>query len=232
MINGKPFLNLENYIELESFDSIIPEIYLGLVTGRDLAQIGNLDISPQSLYFNNEHKDYKPLCSSLKEYQDLENTNPIKKEGQGLNKNQLAIYLKYVLGGYDLYVTYQKELFTDHFPALKKWIDNLVDLEIFEYIEDMYIMTVEAGGISFEHSHPPTDQNDSSILTEFIHIRPNLDRPFYVRDSNTLEKFYINTRVAYWNDQDRHGGDIIMKNTFSLRVDGKFTKQFKEKIFK
>jgi hypothetical protein len=133
------------------------------------------------------------------------------------------------MGGYDLYITYQKNLFEDYFPGLLNWINNL---EIFQTITDAYIMTVDSGGIPFEHHHPPVDDNDISKLSEFVHIRPNLDRPFYVRDSLTRKKHYIDTRVAYWNDQDSHGGDIIFKPSYSLRIDGVFTDSFKEKILK
>jgi hypothetical protein len=53
----------------------------------------------------------------------------------------------------------------------------------------------------------------------------------YVRDSLTLEKYYVNSRVAYWNDQDRHGGDPSNTPTYAIRIDGKFTEKFKEKIY-
>lgn len=229
LVNNKPFIDLSEYIDLKSFDQIQPKIWRGLAKAKNLAQIGNLDISPNSLDLDGSEFEYLPLCSALEEFNLLNNDNPIKLYSQDLSKDELATYLKFGLGGYDLYITYQKFLFEDYFPELLMWIKNL---NIFDRIDDYYIMTMEAGGISFDHRHPPIDENNHELISEFVHIRPNLDRPFYVRDTETLEKHYINTRAAYWNDQGRHGGDPVMKTTYSLRIDGKFTEEFRNKILK
>ena len=41
---------------------------------------------------------------------------------------------------------------------------------------------------------------------------------------------YLNTRAAWWNDVDWHGGERIMEQSYSLRIDGKFTESFREKL--
>jgi len=228
-INNKPFLDLSEYIDLKSFDQLQPKIWKGLAKSKNLAQIGNLDINPGSLDLDGNNCSYLPLCSALEKFNKIDNDDSIKLHSQDLTKDELATYLKFGLGGYDLYITYQKFLFDEYFPELLQWIRNL---NIFKEIFDYYIMTMEAGGISFDHRHPPIDENNLELISEFIHIRPNLDRPFYIRDTQTLEKYYINTRAAYWNDQGRHGGDPVMKTTYSLRIDGAFTEEFKKKILK
>ena len=232
LINGLPFIDLSNFIDLKKFDQLQPEIWRGLARSKHLAQIGNLDIDPLSLDLDGSELSYIPLCAALQDFNALEEDNIIKITARDLTKDELATYLKYAVGGYDLYITYSKSLFEEFFSGLDEWIQHLINSSIFERIDDYYIMTMEAGGVSFDHRHPPIDQTNLELLTEFIHIRPNLDRPFYIRNSKTLEKYYINTRVAYWNDQGRHGGDSVMKNTYAMRIDGQFTEEFRNKILK
>ena len=43
-------------------------------------------------------------------------------------------------------------------------------------------------------------------------------------------KHGINTRAAFWNDQDWHGGNRVMCPTYGMRIDGKFTDAFREKL--
>jgi hypothetical protein len=65
---------------------------------------------------------------------------------------------------------------------------------------------------------------------EFIHIRPNTTKAFYLWDPTTKNKTYLNTRAAWWNDQDWHGGERIMEQSYGLRIDGKFTDEFRKKL--
>ena len=211
--------DLSKYVNLNSFDSIQPEIYRGLAKAKSLAKVGNLDISPNCLTKTNK---FKPLCLALEEYNSLDANDPLKVYGKDLSDNKLATYLKYALDGYDLYTTYHRKFFEEYFPSLNAWINSI---DVFEEIHDAYIMSMTAGGISFEHRHPKNEK-----LAEFIYVRPKVYRPFYIIDPNTNTKAYLNTRVAYWNDQLVHGGDPIMQNTYSLRIDGVFNKEIKKKI--
>ena len=102
--------------------------------------------------------------------------------------------------------------------------------KVFSHIGRATFFVQEAGGISFEHKDPSVDPEYPDVPSEFIHLSPSVDRPFYVRDFETEEKTYIRTRAGYWNDQDYHGGDPVMKPTYSLRIDGRFTDEFKAKI--
>ena len=52
----------------------------------------------------------------------------------------------------------------------------------------------------------------------------------YEWDPETKNKTYINSRAAWWNDQDWHGGERIMEQSYSLRIDGKFTNDFRKKL--
>ena len=88
-------------------------------------------------------------------------------------------------------------------------------------------------GIPFEHRD--FDAKNGMNITfphrnEFIHIRPNTKKAFYLWDPEKKNKVYLNTRAAWWNDQDWHGGERIMEQSYSLRIDGKFTEAFRKTL--
>jgi len=60
---------------------------------------------------------------------------------------------------------------------------------------------------------------------QFIWFSPNKTKRFYVRDDN--EKHYIESRFCYFDNANIHGSDMIESNTFSIRVDGLFSDEFK-----
>ena len=52
----------------------------------------------------------------------------------------------------------------------------------------------------------------------------------YLWDPKNKNKVYLNTRAAWWNDVDWHGGEKIMEQSYSLRIDGKFTDTFRNTL--
>ena len=249
-INGNPYLDLEKYIDIKSFDDIQTDIHKGFALSKHLAVTGCLEV-PTDMFNENSHGlDWKPLSKAYVEFLQLADTDPVKITGQQIMQehghNEFVTYLKYALGGYDLYTFYVlwdfkegwrqdptvRELtdISEYFPSLVKWIDNLKDTGIFSHMGRASFFVLESGGVSFEHRDPSVDPEFPEVTSEFIHIRPDMSRPFYVRDPDTLEKTYIETRVGYWNDQDWHGGEQIMKPTYGLRIDGVFTEEFRNRI--
>jgi hypothetical protein len=100
-------------------------------------------------------------------------------------------------------------------------------------------MGIDANGIPWEHRDPedpvtgifdPDNQNPSGQISEFIHIKTDCDRPFYVIHPNTKEKVFINARSAWWDERDWHGGYPIQRPSFTVRVNGRFSDEFREKL--
>jgi hypothetical protein len=243
-IKNKPYIDISNYIDLKAFDNLHPEISRGIATAKNIAHCGMVDTADGRINVSVYNNKLKPLYLANKELRNLEETNPYKLQAENLEGNELATYLKYAFGGYDLYTFYvlcdfysgwrtsdKKNVLEvgNHFPEVISWIYSLVDAGIFSHIGRAIFFVQEAGGISIEHSDDPLDQENLEIPSEFIHIQ-NLDRPFYLRDNETSEKTYINARVSYFNDQDWHGGDPVLKPTYAFRVDGVFTDEFRNKI--
>ena len=246
-VNGQPYLDLSPLVNTEDFEKLHPYICRSFAKAKHLSSQSSLDV-PDGFFHLDVYKDanFKPLWKGYREYCKLSDTDPIKLYSKDLSENELATYLKYVTGGYDLYQFYvlcdfqpgwrttpfnqTYKAIAEFFPEVVTFINSLVQQKIFYSIGRASFFVQEAGGISFEHKDPAVDPENPEIMSEFIYFRPNLNRPFYVRNSSTFEKTYINTTVAYWNDQDYHGGDTVLEPSYSFRVDGVFTKEFKEKI--
>jgi hypothetical protein len=226
MLNELPYINLEKYIDLTSFDRLLPEIYKGMTLATDLRIIGSHEIYPGSINPKAQGLEFTPLYESYKTWNTLPHDDPLKLAGNDLDYNQLTTYLKYAFGGYDLYSRFvlfencdqeiKLEKCSDYFRGLIEWILNLKSLD--------------AGGIPFEHCDPIKTPEEASQIPQFIHIKTDLDRPFYVKNSLTKEKYYMDTRVAWWDERDWHGGDPINRVTFTVRIDGCFSNEFKNKI--
>ena len=240
MIDGRPYIDLEKYIDLNSFDNLIPEICKGMTLASDLRIFGSQIIYPGSINPNAQGCKFTPLYESYKSWEGLPEDDPLKVAGKDLNYNQLTAYLKYAFGGYDLYSRFvlfencEQEIVleksAEYFPDLIDWIFELKTKGIFSSISGATIFVLEAGGIPFEHCDPAKTPEELKWLPEFIHIKTDLDRPFYVINPVTKEKAIMNTRVAWWDERDWHGGEPINKTTYNFRIDGCFTPEFKEKI--
>lgn len=242
-INGKPYIDLSQAIDYNSFIKLHPKICRGFALGNKSASLGNLEV-PDG--FMNIQQPVVPLYKLYREFQQLPDDHPIRIYGNGLNYSDLSVYLKFAMNGFDLYSYHFLIDFKEgwrnsdplhgiqpeakYFPEVIQWIKRLVEENVFSHIGRAAFFLQEAGGISFEHKDPSVDPEHPEILSEFIHIRINLNRPFYIRDKETQEKIYINTCVAYWNDQDFHGGDTVMEPSYAFRVDGVFTDEFRKNL--
>jgi hypothetical protein len=247
-LDSQTHYELEHLIDLSTFDNIKLDIIKGIVTAKPLAKqgMGNNPISTDDMSYQ---YPVEPLFTSFQKYKSLDPSDPIKVAGEDLlnthGKNALFMFVKYVYGSHDLLSLYnfwddpagwktkpkERNLsdVAEHFPSLIAWIDSLVEQKVFSYISRAYLISHESGAISFEHRDPANDP-ESPDISEFIHIRPDLKRPFYVYDPEAKQKHYVQTRVAWFNDRDVHGGDTIGEPTFAIRIDGLFTEEFKQKI--
>jgi hypothetical protein len=116
----------------------------------------------------------------------------------------------------------------NYFPNLVSWILQFQKSGIFRSLHSATLMAMEAGGIPWEHNDP--EDMESGFIPEFIHFKTDLDRPFYIIDPATNNRVYLNTRVAWWDERDWHGGEPINRPTYTVRINGRFSDEFKRKI--
>jgi len=240
MIGNHLYIDLEKYIDLQHFDSLHSEICRGIVTASSLAINGSQIINPGSINPSGQGFNVKPLYEVVSLWNNLSEDDPLKVAGKDLNYNQLTTYLKYSLGAYDLY-SYYKLLDEDfetngigetakHFPNLINWIFSFQTSGIFDSLHSAILLTLESGGIPWEHCDPEHPEEEKDWVAEFIHIKTDLDRPFYIIDPSTGQRVYMNTRVSWWDEKDWHGGEPINRPTYTLRINGRFSENFKKQI--
>ena len=256
-INGIPYFDMEKYLDMETFEKLQPEIIHGFATAREYAKEGTW-MAPGFTFEDMSYTlNWKPIYQALEEFQSLADDNPIKVEGMKLmpsdfgdykQRNKFTRYLKMALGAYDPYIYYflweegswddrtaERKLTeeAEHFPGIVNWTEQLIKDNIFEHIGRVIFFHCEADGVPFEHRDLDAKNGMNQTFphkNEFIHIRPNTKKAFYLWDPETKNKTYLNTRAAWWNDQDWHGGERIMEQSYALRIDGKFTEEFRKTL--
>lgn len=256
-INSRPYFNMEKYLDMETFEKLQPEIMHGFAAAREFAKEGTW-MAPGFTFEDMSYTlNWKPIYQALEEFQSLADDNPIKVEGMKLmpsdfgdykQRNKFTRYLKMALGAYDPYIYYflweegswddrtaERKLTeeAEHFPGIVNWTEQLIKDNIFEHIGRVIFFHCEADGVPFEHRDLDAKNGMNQTFphkNEFIHIRPNTKKAFYLWDPETKNKTYLNTRAAWWNDQDWHGGERIMEQSYALRIDGKFTEEFRKTL--
>ena len=254
-INNQTYLDMSPYVNMEEFDKLQPEILRGFAEAREFAKEGTW-MKPGFTFDDMSYKlSWKPIYQAMDEFMALPKDDPIYKGGIDLFKdfnnykqrNKFTRYLKMAMGAYDPYIYYflweegswddrtaPRKLTEEaqYFPNVVKWVEGLMGT-VFKDIGRVIFFHCEADGIPFEHRDLDA-KNGINVVTphrnEFIHIRPNTKKAFYLWDPETKDKTYLNTRAAWWNDIDWHGGEQIMEQSYSLRIDGKFTDEFRKKL--
>lgn len=75
------------------------------------------------------------------------------------------------------------------------------------------------------------DHVETDICHEFLWFRTNRKKPFYMLNHRTGEKEYVESYSAWFDTVNQfHGSDPTEGLSFSIRVDGKFSDEFRAKI--
>ena len=75
------------------------------------------------------------------------------------------------------------------------------------------------------------DHLSPEVCNDFIWFRTNLKKPFYMLNHKTNEKLYVESYSAWFDTVNQfHGSDAKAGLSFSLRVDGVFTDDFKKQF--
>jgi len=75
------------------------------------------------------------------------------------------------------------------------------------------------------------DHVETGVLHEFVWFRTNLSKPFYMLNHKSGEKLRVTSHSAWFDTVNQfHGAEAADGLTFSIRVDGRFTEEFRSKI--
>lgn len=247
-INSQPYLNLDPYFDIEGLKSLHYKICKGIVLANHKKE-GNI-VEPGG--FNNAYElSFKPLFKAIKEYEAL----PIDHElrilgreiGEWQNRDKFVLFLKMAMGAYDPYqfiflktedggwdTRFEEKAWTNDakfFPELCEWLEKLSGT-VFTHLGRIIIFKAEHDCIMPMHRDLilPDEHNYFNHRHEFIHFRTNLDKPFYIWDPETDTKVLTKSHATFFNDQDWHSGGKTNRQTYSIRVDGTFTEEFRKRI--
>jgi hypothetical protein len=85
-----------------------------------------------------------------------------------------------------------------------------------------------------DYQHPQSGYNighHAEAEKEFLWIRQSSKlKDLYIMDESNQQKHRITSQCAWFNTLDLHGGDAVREQSWSLRIDGKFTPKFREKL--
>jgi hypothetical protein len=138
------------------------------------------------------------------------------------------VSLSQCAAGEDYYDLDRPDLWTPsadagEFPELMDFIATLP----FKATGRMIIMYDDSGRAVPAHR----DHDSAELCHEFIWFRTNLDKPFYMLAPETGEKLYVRSHAAWFDTVNQfHGADATGGLSFSIRVDGRFTDEFRRAI--
>jgi hypothetical protein len=91
----------------------------------------------------------------------------------------------------------------------------------------MLIMYDDSGRAVSAHK----DHDSQELCHEFIWFRTNFAKPFYMLAPETGEKLYVTSHSAWFDTVNQyHGADANGGLSISIRVDGVFTDEFRDRI--
>jgi hypothetical protein len=75
------------------------------------------------------------------------------------------------------------------------------------------------------------DHLETDVCHDFIWFRTNLKKPFYMYNHVTHEKLHVQSYSAWFDTVNQfHGSDAFPGLSFSIRVDGTFSADFRQRI--
>ncbi|MFL6227710.1 MAG: hypothetical protein ACJ741_02910 [Pyrinomonadaceae bacterium] len=118
------------------------------------------------------------------------------------------------------------------------WEPTAAVEEFSELMSFIRTLPFEATGrmlIMYDHAPRPVtphrDHDVAEVCHEFVWFRTNLSKPFYMLNQHTGEKQYVASYSAWFDTVNQyHGSDPCDGLSFSVRVDGRFTEEFRRQI--
>jgi hypothetical protein len=237
LINGLPWINLEPFIDIDALAVQKAKIAAALAASHPFRYPSI--VGAQGNLYDQSLVELGDYAKELIKDEEYEHRNLLKLLGSA-PKIQLfckymydvvslneAIHLRTSRGG-----NYFSKHLAEHcidtpafkfFNFLKVWLDAQ---NIFSEYGRFVFFVNEAGVHSIKHRDYP---DGVSRKDNFIWLSLDGRKNFYVYDDVTEEHHYVTSRVALFDNSNWHGSDICQYTGWSLRIDGVFSPEFREK---
>jgi len=229
---NQPYLSFDQFIDTKKFDLIIDDILIGIAESNNFIGptqpgVGYVDKSQKGiveiyqLILNDTSHPYHNLITNLERYKALifiQYKWPTHILGRGISLRQYKDYSvkQFANGCIDSPAI-------KNFASFMNWLN---EENIFEEIGRTIIFLNDSFSFPIEHR----DYNDIVNINrkdQFIWINPLGNKKFYIREGS--KKIYPECRFCYFDNANLHGGDPVAYSSFSIKVDGIFSKSFLDK---
>jgi len=238
LINNKPWIDLEPFIDMEGLNAIHKDIVLGIVKSKLWWQIGSsatenlLNKNPSSIVDhcwpdilkdpnNPDYEYFKALkfirsdclewTSYVHEHQDMGELLSLRSW-----KNIKDVKFKFSAEHTMDFYAYE------HFPTLKKWIDSC---KAFDEIGRVIMWRNRA-------HQPGTIHKDTYLGTpdSFILINLNPDRKVLFLLDDDGNEVPITSKAFIFDPRNWHGSRGLNFSGWTLRIDGKFNEDWSKHV--
>lgn len=235
-VYGKPYIDLDNYLNITSLESLFDEMTVGISKSFIDKGVVSCGVHPMEPELE--------LCKVLKKPENYLSSEEIRLLNSLSNLHQKAWFVSLRLPVYHPYfmvfIRRERDFWGKHFEGSCDWTDNakffprtidfVKSLPFSEVGRIMFFIT-SAGNRTLVHYDAGDEQaRMSHSNTEFIYFRPKNEKKLFVYDEESETKHFVNSYASFWNDLDWHGVDPSEKGSFSMRVDGVFRDEFREKL--
>ncbi len=201
-ILGQPFMSLDDSIDLAHFLSLDDKIWEGIRKSK----------SSPGKYFPESDIEKIPLDSNEVPYHQIR----LRQEESWEKKN------------FSLSCRWTEE--SQNFPELVQWLKQLP----FSQLGRVKIFINHPGAkVQMHRDHNDyylKGPNVSPHKHEFLWICPDPTKSLYIYDAENQEKYYINSRSAFFNEVDLHASDPHQNWSYSLKVDGQFSSSLRDRL--
>ena len=239
--NGEPIFDMSQIVSPEKLSEIDREIVVGLAktknaflsVGHELTR-GDAELS----LYDHSFKDVGIAESELEPW-ELESM-------KSMTYSQQQKFLRYAKGAYHPWSvcvpltpnsswlfkmeTENKAPTAEALELFPKTLEFAYSLPIFKAIGRICIFGVDPG----QHvtCHRDFDPEQWQINDELLMLSPRGSKKFYVYDPSTKMKHYVspNVKAYIFHDLNYHGADSLPYFTYTLRIDGLYTDEFRASL--
>lgn len=242
-INNKPYVTLDQYVDIKGLLALKNQVIRSIAKSAD-------EFKPASSGTNQNKLD-----NSLSDVFEIQRQLFIKHKGvpknlEGLDLSQRLYAIKYMVpcstmgntlvlrGG----VEPENYHLKGHNSAVKTFPASARFGALYDWIKKQNIFT-EVGRVMFFLSNPyqssPVHSDYPALVNkdidrhhkdQFLWIRFDQRKEFFVYDEAQDKKHIIDGYVCYFNSTDYHGSEPGELHSFSLRLDGIFSKSFLDRV--
>ena len=247
LLNSKPFITLDSYLDISKFKSLEDDFYFlyskNIHYGKATWNSGGIPVDLSWPYIAENHFLYHVYHRAkqegnqaiLKIIDHFESTN---------DKDGLARFLQLKFGAFNPYRIL-------HLNSYRKPLHDFVDNPVKDWVHSLPFESIDMVSMFFndhycplkyhqDYNYFPYEEGDHreipNTLQDLIWFRFDLKRGFNLydidKDGNILNTVPVEGYSATFNHYNWHGNtDAYDKASLTIKVEGKFTAEFKEKIY-